>query len=106
MGLRRQLLLLFSFLLRLIPAAGADAVSLQRSLDATQMVIGQVIGGGEEWGRRNDVGSNEGRRRFHGIKQADKGQGGGKGLDDYGTNPDTGDVVNPQGEVVGNLGDR
>lgn len=70
------------------------------------MVIGQVIGGGEEWGRRNDVGSNEGRRRFHGIKQADKGQGGGKGLDDYGTNPDTGDVVNPQGEVVGNLGDR
>ncbi len=62
--------------------------------------------GAEEWGRRNDVGSNEGRRRFHGIKQADKGQGGGKGLDDYGTNPDTGDVVNPQGEVVGNLGDR
>jgi hypothetical protein len=25
--------------------------------------------GGEEWGRRNDVGAKEGRRRFHGIKQ-------------------------------------
>ncbi len=61
--------------------------------------------GSEEWGRRNGVGANEGRRRFHDIKQNDKGQGGGKGADNYGANPSTGDVVNPQGEVVGNLGE-
>jgi len=61
--------------------------------------------GAEEWGRRNGVGAAEGRRRFHGIKQGDKGQGGGKGRDDYGTNPDTGEVQNPQGETVGDLND-
>ncbi|MGL4693808.1 MAG: RHS repeat-associated core domain-containing protein, partial [Stenotrophomonas maltophilia] len=61
--------------------------------------------GADEWGKRNGVGKSEGRRRFHRIKQADKGQGGGKGQDNYGTNPSTGDVVNPQGETVGNLGD-
>ncbi|MEN4904663.1 RHS repeat-associated core domain-containing protein [Luteimonas sp. TWI1437] len=59
--------------------------------------------GAEEWGRRNGKSAAEGRRRFHDIKQKDKGQGGGKGKDNYGTNPETGDVVNPQGEVVGNL---
>lgn len=59
--------------------------------------------GAEEWGRRNGVGSDEGRRRFHGIKGRDKGQGGGRARDDYGVNPETGDVENPQGEVVGNL---
>jgi len=59
--------------------------------------------GASEWGRRNGVGEREGRGRFHGIKQGDKGQGGGKGRDQYGVNPDAGDVVNPEGEVVGNL---
>lgn len=59
--------------------------------------------GSEEWGRRRGVGAIEGRRIFHGIKQKDKGQGGGKGLDNYGVNPDTGDIVNPEGEVIGNL---
>jgi RHS repeat-associated protein len=59
--------------------------------------------GAEEWGRRHGIGADAGRRKFHDIKQGDKGQGGGKGADDYGTNPNTGDVVNPQGEVVGNL---
>ena len=49
--------------------------------------------------------AKEGRRKFHDIKQSDKGQGGGRGLDNYGTNTDTGDVVAPDGEVVGNLGD-
>ncbi len=61
--------------------------------------------GAEAWGRRNGVGAAEGRRRFHGIKQRDKGQGGGKGRDDYGTNPNTGEVQNPQGETVGDLND-
>ncbi|MCX7564390.1 RHS repeat-associated core domain-containing protein [Xanthomonadaceae bacterium XH05] len=61
--------------------------------------------GAEEWGRRNGVGANEGRRKFHDIKQGDKGQGGGRGQDKYGVNPETGDVTSPDGEVVGNLGD-
>ncbi len=61
--------------------------------------------GAEEWGRRNGVGAKEGRRRFHEIKQKEKGQGGGKGRENYGVNPDTGEVVNPAGEEAGNLGD-
>jgi len=68
--------------------------------------VGPGDRGAEEWGRKNGIGAAEGRRRFHGIKQDDKGQGGGKGSDNYGTNPKTGDVVNPQGEVVGNIGER
>lgn len=59
--------------------------------------------GAEEWGRRNGVDPAEARRRFHDIKQGDKGQGGGKGADAYGVNPATGEVQNPQGEIVGEL---
>ena len=47
------------------------------------------------------VGAKEGRGRFHGIKQGDKG----KPKDKYGVNPESGDVVNPEGEVIGNLGE-
>jgi RHS repeat-associated protein len=61
--------------------------------------------GAEEWGRRNGMGAAEGRRRFHDIKQNDRGRGGGRGRDDYSTNPDTGDVVGPDGVDAGNLGD-
>ncbi len=61
--------------------------------------------GADEWGRRNGVGAKEGRGRMHGIKQKEKGQGGGRGTESYGVNPSTGDVVNPAGEVVGNLGE-
>jgi hypothetical protein len=56
--------------------------------------------GSEEWGRRNGVGKDEGRRRFHDIKQDDECS---EATDDYGVNPDTGDVVDPEGESVGNL---
>jgi RHS repeat-associated protein len=59
--------------------------------------------GAAEWGRRNGVGGKEGKRRFHkGIKQGDHVSG---ASDDYSTNPDTGDVVDPEGEYVGNLED-
>ncbi|WP_187308483.1 RHS repeat-associated core domain-containing protein [Lysobacter antibioticus] len=61
--------------------------------------------GSREWGRRHGVDPDEAKGRFHGIKQKDKGQGGGRGKDVYGVNPNTGDVVNPEGEVVGNLED-
>jgi RHS repeat-associated protein len=59
--------------------------------------------GAEEWGRRNGIGKNEGRRRFHEIKQGDDAHSGGKA--DWGVNPETGDVYDPEGEVHGNLGD-
>jgi hypothetical protein len=57
--------------------------------------------GAEEWGRRNGVGAAEGRRRFHGVKQADHG----RGKEKYSVNPETGEVANPEGEVVGSLDD-
>jgi RHS repeat-associated protein len=56
--------------------------------------------GGEEWGRRNGVGAKEGRRRFHGLKQNDPMSG---ATDKFGVNPDTGEVISPEGEQVGDL---
>lgn len=58
--------------------------------------------GAEEWGRRNDVDPREARGRFHGIKQ---GCPGSKPKDKYGVNPETGDVIDPEGENAGNLGE-
>ena len=57
--------------------------------------------GAAEWGRRNGFGAREGSGRFHKMKQDDKG----KPKDDYSCNPDTGDVYDPEGGHVGNLGD-
>lgn len=58
--------------------------------------------GAAEWGRRNDVGAREGRGRFHGIKQSCPGS---RATDDWSTNPETGDVIDPNGDSWGNLGD-
>jgi RHS repeat-associated protein len=58
--------------------------------------------GAEEWGRRNGAGSKDGRRRFHRIKQDCVGS---KPADEYGVDPDTGDVVDPEGDIIGNLND-
>jgi RHS repeat-associated protein len=58
--------------------------------------------GAEEWGRRNDVGAKEARRRFHARKGGDSFSG---AKDKYGVNPDTGEIVNPDGEIDGNLND-
>jgi len=59
--------------------------------------------GAAEWGRRHGVGAEEGKRRFHkGIKQGDKVSG---ATDDYSTNPDTGEVIDPAGDYAGNLED-
>jgi RHS repeat-associated protein len=57
--------------------------------------------GAEEWGRRAGIGKDAGRRRFHGIKQSC----GGRATDDFSVNPDTGDIADPNGELVGNLED-
>jgi hypothetical protein len=56
--------------------------------------------GSEAWGRNNNVDRDEARRRFHRIKQRD----GGRPTDNYRVNSDNGDVINPEGDVVGNLG--
>lgn len=58
--------------------------------------------GSSEWGRRTGVGAKEGRGRFHGIKQSCPGS---KATDVFGVNPETGDVYDPVGDIVGNLED-
>ena len=55
-----------------------------------------------EWGRRNGVNARVGKNIFHKLKQAVKG----KGEEDYSVNPETGDVIDPSGESVGNLADE
>ncbi len=57
--------------------------------------------GAEEWGRRNGVGRREGKGRFHGIKQGCNG----RATDNFGVDPETGEVIDPEGESVGNLWD-
>lgn len=58
--------------------------------------------GAGEWGHRNGVPRKEAKRRAHRIKQDDNMSG---SLDDYGVNPDTGEVCDPEGQPIGNLGD-
>ncbi len=59
--------------------------------------------GAAEWGRRNGLGAKEGKRRFHrGVKQKCPESG---ATDDYLVNPETGDVIDPEGDIVGNLED-
>jgi RHS repeat-associated protein len=56
--------------------------------------------GGEQWGKKNGVGAAEGRRRAHAIKKKDNMA---RPTDKYRVDPDTGDVFDPEGEVIGNL---
>ena len=56
--------------------------------------------GAAEWGRRNGVGAKEGKRRFHDMKKGNKGS---SASEDLGTNPTSGDVVDSNGESIGNL---
>ena len=51
--------------------------------------------------RKNGVGAKEGRRRAHKIKQNDNMSG---AIDNYTVDPNTGDVYDPEGDYVGNLG--
>ena len=59
--------------------------------------------GAREWGRRNGVNPKEAQRGFHRIKQGDNMS---KPGDNYGVNPETGDVHDPKGDIIGNLGDE
>lgn len=113
----------FAFVIPALPAIGEGlltigtgiAIGLGASTPVTQQINQpiQATGlppgfwpgdkGAEEWGRRDGCGAKEGRRRFHqGVKQSDNMSG---ARDKYGINPSTGDVVDPEGEIVGNLND-
>jgi RHS repeat-associated protein len=60
--------------------------------------------GAAEWGRRIGIGAKAGKDRFHrGVKENCPGA---RGDDDFGVNPDTGEVVDPNGEPAGNLHDE
>ena len=60
--------------------------------------------GAREWGRRHGVDPEEAARKFHrGVKGNTNGA---RADHDYGVNPDTGDVVDPNGDSAGNLEDE
>jgi RHS repeat-associated protein len=64
--------------------------------------IGPIQQVPQSGGRRNGVGVRDARNRFHrGVKQHCPGS---NPTDAFGVNPDTGDVVDPAGEYVDNLG--
>jgi hypothetical protein len=58
--------------------------------------------GAEEWGRRRGKNPDECRRKFHDIKKDVKGS---NPREDYTVDPDTGDVKDSGGDIVGTLGD-
>jgi hypothetical protein len=59
--------------------------------------------GAGEWGKRNGFGQREAKEKFHDLNKKTKGS---RASDDYGVNPDTGDVIDQNGEDVGNLNDE
>lgn len=60
--------------------------------------------GAAEWGKRNGVGAKEAKDKFHrGVKEHTPGS---RGDHDYGVNPETGEVIDQNGESVGNLNDE
>ncbi len=84
----------------LVGAAGLAGYAIYRGSFPSGYMDG--VQGARQWGKNTGVGANEGKRRFHKLKQqcADS-----KGDDDYGVHPHTGDVVDQSGESVGNLED-
>ncbi|MEM9930999.1 MAG: RHS repeat-associated core domain-containing protein [Bacteroidota bacterium] len=59
--------------------------------------------GSAEWGRRQGHGAKKGKEKFHKLKGQNKGSGANT---DFGVNPETGDVVDGNGEPAGNLFDE
>lgn len=105
----------FALLLPLIPViTGADFL-IGTGLAGTLLGLDRMLSSGrpqgfwpgdegaEEWGRRNDIGAAEGRRRFHDIKKGQRGKPGSRARDSCSVNPETGDVIDGSGEDIGNL---
>lgn len=86
-----------------VGVVGAGALMGLDRLMSSGLPPGFIPGdkGAEQWGRNNGIDPNDARGRFHGVKQSDKGCG----RDKYEVNPQTGEVCNPDGDVVGDLGD-
>lgn len=59
--------------------------------------------GAREWARRNGFNPKAAQRAAHQIKQSDQMQ---RPLDKYGTDPESGDVVDPEKQPLGNLNDK
>ena len=80
------------------------AMSSQATVVSSSFPPGYWAGdkGAEEWGRRNGVCPDEARGDFHDIKGGDNMSG---AADKYGVNPATGDVIDPEGNIIGNLGE-
>jgi RHS repeat-associated protein len=98
------------------PWSGDAALALEQAIEDAVNAVRAMCGddtskamhvrlpldvGGAEWGRRNGVGADEGRRRAHKIKQQDKG----RPTDNYTVDPATGNVYDPNGDFVGNVRD-
>ena len=76
--------------------------------DNVEMASGPLAGfeagdtGASEWGRRHGEGASDGRGRFHRMKP----RVGAAPADDLYVNPETGDVIDSNGDHLGNLGDE
>jgi hypothetical protein len=67
--------------------------------------IGLAIRGAEEWGRRNGITPKEARKKFHEMKGGNRGLPGSKANDSCGVNPDTGEIIDSNGDDIGDLND-
>ena len=61
--------------------------------------------GSKEWGRRNGIGAKGGKDLFHDIKRGNRKKPGSRAADNCSVNPDTGEILDGQGQDIGNLND-
>ena len=61
--------------------------------------------GSKEWGRRNGIGAKGGKDLFHDIKRGNRKRPGSRAADNCSVNPDTGEILDGQGQDIGNLND-
>jgi hypothetical protein len=81
---------------------GTKGVKKENKKPRPDPAIKDAVSGAEEWGEKNLNDKDRGRRRFHQIKQDYTGS---RPTDVFGVNPETGDVYDPDGEIIGNLED-
>jgi RHS repeat-associated protein len=59
--------------------------------------------GAAEWGRRNGIGAKGGKDLFHDIKRGNRRKPGSRANDNCSVNPDTGEILDGQGDHLGDL---